>query len=56
MSMKEFIKQNRIELDKYIAKELKMDKNPRPNDAERRLWVLNSEDLYRWAQSAGVRI
>lgn len=28
----------------------------RLNYAERRLWILNDEGLYRWARSEGVRI
>lgn len=26
------------------------------DDAERRLWILNDEGLYRWARAEGVRI
>lgn len=54
MSLREFIKNNRQELDNCIARALKQDKNPRPNDDERRLWVLNDEGLYNWARSEGV--
>lgn len=28
----------------------------RLDDAERRLWILNDEGLYRWARSEGVKI
>ena len=56
MTLKQFIKQNHTELDACIAKALGKDKNPIPNDAERRLWILNDEGLYRWARSEGVRI
>jgi len=43
-------------LDDCIARAIKQDKNPRANDDERRLWVLNDEGLYNWARSEGVRI
>jgi hypothetical protein len=56
MTLKEFIKQNRQELDTCIARAIGRDKNPRPNDEERRLWVLNDEGLYNWARSEGVRV
>jgi len=55
-TLQSFIQENRVELDAAIARALKMDKNPRANDAERRLWVLNDEGLYLWARSEGVRI
>jgi len=51
----QFIKEHRAELDALIARALKMDENPRKTDAERRLWVLNDEGLYRWARKEGVR-
>jgi len=56
MSLYQFIKNNRNDLDLFIANKLKKDKNPRPNDEERRLWVLNDEGLYNWARSEGVKI
>jgi hypothetical protein len=50
MTIREFIRQNRKELDKAIHKAL-------PNyDEERRQWILNDEGLYLWARSEGVRI
>lgn len=55
-SIREFIKDNRSEIDAAIARALRMDHNPRPNDEERRLWILNDEGLYNWARSEGVRI
>jgi trehalose-6-phosphate synthase len=55
-SIRTFIKEHREELDAAIARALKMDKNPRANDEERRLWVLNDEGLYNWARSEGVEI
>jgi hypothetical protein len=54
MSIKDFIKENRDELDDYIKRAC--PNIGRLNDDERRLWVLNDEGLYRWAKSEGVRI
>lgn len=56
MTLKQFLKENRAELDACIARALGEGKNPRANDDERRLWVLNDEGLYRWARSEGVKI
>lgn len=55
-SLQQFIREHRDELDAFIARAIRRDKNPRPNDEERRLWVLNDEGLYNWARSEGVRI
>lgn len=56
MTLKQFIKDNRAELDQCIARALGRDENPYKNDEERRQWILNDEGLYRWARSEGVRI
>jgi hypothetical protein len=56
MTLREFIKQNRAELDACIARALGEPDNPRKNDEERRQWILNDEGLYRWARSEGVKI
>jgi len=56
MTLAEFIKNNREELDRCIARALDRDTNPLANDNERRLWVLNDKGLYNWARSEGVRI
>lgn len=56
MTLKQFIRENRAELDAAIARALHQEKNPRPNDEERRLWILNDEGLYLWARREGVRI
>lgn len=55
-SLAKWIAEHRAELDECIARALKMEKNPRANDHERRLWVLNDEGLYRWARSEGVNV
>ena len=56
MTLQKFIQDNRAEIDCCIARALKADRNPLPNDAERRLWVLNDYGLYSWARAEGVRI
>ena len=53
MTLKEFMKQNREELDSCIHR---IVPDVRLNDAERRLWILNDEGLYRWARKEGVNI
>jgi len=53
MTMKEFIKENKEELDECIKR---VCPNCRLNNEERRMWILNDEGLYRWARSCGVRI
>ena len=49
MTLQQFIKENRQEIDNCT-------KSPYKNDTERRNWVLNDEGLYNWARSEGVRI
>ena len=67
MTLQEFIKQNREELDRCINAALYRhdgrggrgtipDPPPKRNDNERQEWVLNDEGLYNWAKSEGVRI
>jgi hypothetical protein len=56
MTLREFIRAHREELDACIARALRQEKNPYPTDAERRLWILNDEGLYRWARREGVKI
>jgi heterodisulfide reductase subunit B len=53
MTMKDFIRENREELDECIKR---VCPNCRMNNEERRLWILNDEGLYNWARSMGVRI
>lgn len=58
MTFREFIRENREELDRCIASAIGCevaDLHHR-NDEERRFWVLNDEGLYNWARSEGVRI
>ena len=57
MTMREFIRRNREELDKCIENGMG---SPIPrglkNDQERELWVRNDEGLYLWARNDGVNI
>lgn len=54
MTLREFIKQNREELDRCILRALDLSADDYGiDDEERRLWVLNDEGLYNWARSEG---
>lgn len=53
MTFKQFIKENRKEIDQCIKKAVP---DVKINDEERRLWILNDESLYLWARRNGVRI
>lgn len=53
MTLKQFIKENKAELDAAIRRVVP---DVRLSDQERRLWILNDEGLFRWARSEGVRI
>lgn len=53
MTMKEFIKENKEEIDTAIRR---VCHNCRINDQERRMWINNEEGLYLWARRMGVRI
>lgn len=55
LSLREFIKLHRHELDQCIAHAIRQT-NPKLNDSERRDWIMNDEGLYNWARSEGVRI
>lgn len=55
MTMKQFIKENREEIDRGVRRALGRP-DYRLNDEERRQWILNDEGLYLWARSSGVRI
>ena len=57
MTLRNFIREHRQELDECIARAMSRDVDEIiRNDEERRLWVLNDEGLYHWARSEGVRI
>ena len=53
MTLKEFIKENKDGIDEVIEFHCS---NCKLNNTERREWILNDEDLYRWAKREGVRI
>ena len=53
MTLQKFIKENREELDNIIQR--RVPGAPK-NDNERRLWIMNDEDLYNWARSYKVNI
>ena len=53
MSKRDFIRQNREEIDRLIKSVVP---DVRLNDEERELWIMNDEGLYLWAKSEGVRI
>lgn len=67
MSKSEFIRANRAEIDRMINEEIYRwdgdggkgtipDPPPGYSDAERELWLINYEPLYRWAISEGVKL
>lgn len=53
MTLRDFIKQNKDEIDTYIKSVVPENKL---NDKERQLWIMNDEGLYNWAKAEGVRI
>lgn len=59
MRLREFIKQNRAEIDRLVFNHTHHRYNQSQtlkNDKDREEWVLNDEGLYRWAKSEGVKI
>lgn len=54
MTMEEFIEQHRGELDRRIREVV--GPNFDLDDDERRLWILNAEELYLWAEEEGVEL
>jgi len=54
MTMKDFIRSNREELDQCIKTACPNLRSL--NDSDRREWVMNDEGLYNWARSEGVRV
>jgi hypothetical protein len=53
MTLEQFIRKNRRELDKAIRRHYPNVK--KLNDDERRVWILTDEFFYVWAKSAGVK-
>jgi len=54
MTFTQFIKENRSDIDATIRSS--MPNIGSINDQERRMWVLNVENLYWWAVRSGVKI
>lgn len=48
MSIMQFIRENREEIDREIQK---IAPDARKNDRERELWVMNDSNLYYWWKS-----
>jgi hypothetical protein len=53
-SIRAFIRENRDTLDALIRDRTNYIGSR--NDKERHMWILNDADLYKWAQSEGVKI
>lgn len=57
MTIADFIRFNRPEIDQVICEAVGTNRQAIPiDDDERESWVLNDENLYRWAQSEGVEV
>jgi len=58
MTLREFIKRNRAEIDQCISVAMGclVEDMPHRNDKERQMWVENDEALAVWAINEGVRI
>lgn len=54
MSKREWLKQNRAELNRIIH--AKLGDNRSLNDDDRWEWVMNDEGLYNWARRDGVNV
>ena len=54
MTLKQFIRKNRKEIDRRIAEYMKLHRAPHRNDTERRMFVSNVEPIYLWAREQGV--
>lgn len=53
MTITAFIRDNRQAIDSRIRQ---LNPDTRFSHSERRMWILNDEDLYLWARSEGVKI
>ena len=54
-AMRDFIKENREEIDRHIKKVLGRPE-AKLNDSDRADWIANDEGLYNWARSEGVKV
>jgi hypothetical protein len=55
MSKRDFIRNNRVEIDAYIRAALGRP-NAKLNDEDREGWIMNDETLYLWARKEGVNV
>lgn len=53
-TIQEFMREHRAKLDAHIRK--KANWKGSINNDGRYQWILNDEDLYRWAKSEGVKV
>jgi hypothetical protein len=53
MTLEQFIRKNRRELDKAIRRKCPNVKTL--NDSERRVWIFADDFFYIWAKSEGVK-
>ena len=56
VSLKQFIRINRPQLDDAIRAALHARGGLQLNDSDRAEWILNDEGLYLWARSCGVKV
>ena len=54
MTMRQFIRDNRKELDKCIKRACPNAGSL--NDGDREDWIMNDEGLYDWARGDGVKV
>jgi len=54
VALRNFIEENRVEIDNRISKIL--GKEIKRNDTDRRSWIMNEAGLYDWAISKGIEI
>ena len=53
-SLGKFMREHRAKLDAHIRE--KANWKGSINNDDRHMWILNDEDLYRWAQLEGVDV
>jgi len=58
MTLTRFIKENKEQIDEYIAAALNcnVEDIPHKNNDEREMWINNDEGLYNWALSEEVDV
>ena len=53
MELSTFIKANRVEIDQFINA---VNPGFDIDDNERKLWIINDQDLFNWAENEGVTL